>query len=163
MSLTLTTVAIGVLISLHDCLVRDPEDVFPRSAIALGARQHLVMSGSRCYSSFYSRHNLLFLLPTLTTGVNDQIEFGVVVLGVRKHLTDCRLICGGYEQAFAKLTLTLCGLLSQDMVQEGLRPLELAFRCAAKTLCGAPVSLEFWHGLIPIVLVIVYKLSLIHI
>ena len=73
------------------------------------------------------------------------------MLGVRKHLTDCRLICGGYEQALAKLTLTLCGFLGQDMVQEGLRAFELTFRCAAEPLCGASVGLEFWHGLLPLV------------
>jgi hypothetical protein len=80
------------------------------------------------------------------TEVVDYIGFSVAASGVRKHLADCRFVCGGDEQAFAKLTLTLCGLLSQDMVQEGLRAFELTFRCAAKTLCGASVSLEFWHG-----------------
>jgi hypothetical protein len=54
--LSLATVSIGVLICLHDSLIRYAEYILAGAAIAFSSRNDLVVAGLGCYCSFYSGH-----------------------------------------------------------------------------------------------------------
>ncbi len=75
----------------------------------------------------------------------------MMALGVWKHFSDGCLVCRSDEKAFAELALTLSGFFRQDMIEESLRALELAFRCTTEPLGGASIGFEFWHCLLPLI------------
>ena len=75
----------------------------------------------------------------------------MIASGVWKHFSDGCLVCRSDEKAFTELALTLSRFLRQDVIEESLRALELAFRCTTEPLGGASIGFKFWHDLLPLI------------
>src|SRR6266404_2700267 len=126
LTLLFAPAAIGVLTGLDDRLLGGAEDLAPGVEIALCLLENFLVPPSRDDTAFNSCHCFLLML-SVRQQLLDAVHVGLVHL----HLA-------------AQLTLTLAGLLRQDMTTVGLTALE-AVRRFAKTLRRSPFGFQLGH------------------
>jgi hypothetical protein len=124
---SLPTISIGVLVSLHDSLIRHAEYVLSGTAIAFGSGKDLVMAGLSGYCSFYSWHrSTLSGSYSAAFAIRALLRSGCAsTSGVGQHLADRCLIRRMDQKAFTQLAFSLCRLLREDVIEVALRAFEL--------------------------------------
>src|SRR5690606_16574218 len=122
----LTTVAVGVLTSLHHRLFGDAIDVFTTAAVTLGLGKDFLVTSAGCYTTFNARH--CGLLSSVRKHGANQLFIGSMNFG---HA--------------AQLTLRLGRFLGQDVALERLGPLDPTTRAHLESLLGAALGLHLGH------------------
>ncbi|KAG1252663.1 hypothetical protein G6F65_017819 [Rhizopus arrhizus] len=126
-ALLVTTVAVGVLASAHDCLLGNTEHITAAATVTLGGGNDFFVTCAGSYAAFDARH----IRSPLSSERHHGLDGGHV-----GFMNRCRA---------TQLTLGLGGLLGQNVALERLTALDGAAAANLKALGGAFLGFHLGH------------------